>query len=247
MSAHAAFDSLAARYDALWTHAPIGRAQREQVWDCIDPLFHSGEALLDIGCGTGEDAAHFASRGLRVHATDASGEMLRHAAARGGFTTELVRAELLSPGIATYDGAVSNFGALNCVGELRDVAASLAAALRPGARLAICVIGSFCLWEVLHYSARLQFGKALRRVSRPSVVSSLGVAVHYRSVREWRAAFAPGFRCERWTGIGLLVPPSYVSLPPFFVRACNAVDRVLARLPLLRGLADHRLLILVRE
>jgi hypothetical protein len=51
---------------------------------------------------------------------------------------------------------------------------------------------------------------------------------------------------RRWTGIGLLVPPSYVKLPAALVAVLSACDRLLARLPLLRALADHRLFLLVR-
>jgi ubiquinone/menaquinone biosynthesis C-methylase UbiE len=247
MSSPAAFDSVAATYDRVWTATAIGRAQREQVWRYVDPLFSPGDRLLDIGCGTGEDAAHFAQRGITVHATDASPEMIRVASRRGGFTTAVTRAEDIVGEGGTYDGAISNFGALNCVEDLHAVASRLFAVTRPGGRVAICAIGRFCLWETLYYGIRLQFGKALRRVRYRSLVSSIGVRVHYRTVAELRAAFAPQFRCERWMGIGLLVPPSYVALPRWPVRWFGALDRVLARLPLLRGMADHRLLILVRE
>jgi ubiquinone/menaquinone biosynthesis C-methylase UbiE len=247
MSPVSAFDSLAASYDELWTASPTGRAQRDQVWRVVDRLFRRGDALLDIGCGTGEDAAHFAARGVKVHATDDSREMIRVAARRGGFTTAVMRAEDLDGERAGYDGAISDFGALNCVADLPDVAKRIGAVVRPGGRVAICVIGRFCLWETLYYMARLQFGKALRRLRQRSVVSSLGVRVHYQTVRELRAAFAPHFRCERWVGIGLLAPPSYVALPGWLVGGLAALDRIFAHLPLLRGMADHRLLILLRE
>src|SRR5215469_8991066 len=87
------FDRMAPRYDALWTTSAIGRAQRNQVWRVVDRLFQPGERVLDIGCGTGEDAAHLAGRGLRVHATDASPAMVEVARARGGFTVEVCPAE----------------------------------------------------------------------------------------------------------------------------------------------------------
>ena len=247
MSAPSAFDAVAARYDAVWTDSSIGRAQRDQVWRCVDQLFYRGNSLLDIGCGTGEDAAHFASRGLAVHAIDPSPAMIRQAARRGGFTAEVACAEELAEASGPYDGAISNFGALNCVKDLADAAQRIGRMVKPGGRVAICVIGRFCLWETLHYGVRLQFGKALRRVLHRSVASSLGVTVRYRSVSELRAAFAKDFRCEQWTGIGLFVPPSYVNLPGTCVRWLGALDRMFASLPLLRGMADHRLLILVRE
>jgi len=62
-----------------------------------------------------------------------------------------------------------------------------------------------------------------------------------------RAAFAPNFVLQRWMGIGLCVPPSYVKLPAALVGCLAACDRRLARLPLLRALADHRLFLLVRK
>jgi len=73
------------------------------------------------------------------------------------------------------------------------------------------------------------------------------MTVHYPTVSEIRTAFAPDFELQRWTGIGLLVPPSYVKLPSALVGYLAACDRLLARLPLLRALADHRLFLLVRK
>src|ERR1035441_4635266 len=104
----AVFDSLAARYDALWTTTPIGRAQRDLVWRNMDPLFQPGQRILDIGCGAGEDAAHFAVRGVCVYATDASPAMIQVAAARGGFNTEVRSAEELAQIGGQFDGAISN-------------------------------------------------------------------------------------------------------------------------------------------
>jgi ubiquinone/menaquinone biosynthesis C-methylase UbiE len=62
--AGAAFDRIAARYDEFWTCSPVGRLQREAVWRRLDKLFNDGDALLDLGCGTGEDAVHFMRNGI---------------------------------------------------------------------------------------------------------------------------------------------------------------------------------------
>ena len=125
------FDRIATRYDALWTTTAIGRAQRNLVWRAIDGLFHAGERILDIGCGTGEDAAHFAARGVHVYATDASPAMVRVARERG-ITATVCSAEELGRIGRSFDGAISNFGALNCVENLPAVAVSLAPLVRPG-------------------------------------------------------------------------------------------------------------------
>lgn len=78
-----AFDRLASRYDKLWTLSSIGRHQRAAVWRVLDPLIRPGDFVLDLGCGTGEDALHFLSRGAHVHALDASAEMIRIAREKG--------------------------------------------------------------------------------------------------------------------------------------------------------------------
>ena len=83
MNSIALFDGMAESYDAVWTNTAVGRAQRNLVWRDVDALFRAGEQILDVGCGTGEDASHFAARGLRVHATDASPAMVAAARARG--------------------------------------------------------------------------------------------------------------------------------------------------------------------
>jgi len=170
--------------------------------------------------------------------------MIEVARRRGGFTAEVLRAEEIAAINQTFDGAISNFGALNCVEDLTAVARGLARLVRPGGSLAICTIGRFCAWEVLYYAARGQCSKAFRRL-HGSAPSSLGMTVHYPSISELRTAFAD-FELQRWTGVGLFVPPSYVSMPGWLVSWCSALDRVLARLPLLRAMADHRLLIFVR-
>ena len=243
MNSAALFDSMAARYDAMWTTTAVGRAQRDLVWRDVDALFRSGERILDIGCGTGEDAAHFAARGIAVRAIDASPAMVETAKERG-VAAEVGRAEDLAAVEGLFDGAISNFGALNCVEDLSAVAEALAAVVRPGGRAAICLLGRCCMWETLHYGVRLQFGKAFRRWTGRATAP---IAVWYPTAGEVRAAFAYGFALQRWTGIGLLVPPSYVKLPGAMVAALATCDRVLARLPLLRAMADHRLFILVRK
>ena len=243
MNSTIVFDRIARRYDALWTNTAIGRAQRNLVWREIGRLFHPGERILDIGCGTGEDAAHFTARGIHVYATDASPAMVRVARERG-VTATVCNAEELGRIGRSFDGAISNFGALNCVGNLPAVAVSLAQLVRPGGSVAICLLGRLCAWETLYYAARFEWSKALRRWRGARYHDML---IHYPTAAEIRAAFAPDFELRRWTGIGLLVPPSYVKLPAAVVRVLAGCDRTLARLPLLRALADHRLFLLVRK
>ena len=68
----AAFDDLAREYDAEFTTTALGSVLRAMVWKRYEHCFAGREHLLEIGCGTGEDAVHLARRGYRVLATDAS-------------------------------------------------------------------------------------------------------------------------------------------------------------------------------
>ena len=63
------------------------------------------------------------------------------------------------------------------------------------------------------------------------------------------AASVPDFALANWQGIGLSVPPSYAS-PGCLMAALqklSAFDQRVAHWPLLRGFADHRLFIFVRN
>jgi ubiquinone/menaquinone biosynthesis C-methylase UbiE len=75
----AAFDGLAREYDAQFTATALGTLLRRITWRNFERVFAQRESLLDIGCGTGEDAIHLASLGHRVVATDASLPMIRMA------------------------------------------------------------------------------------------------------------------------------------------------------------------------
>ena len=76
MIAASPFDAMAADYDRAFTQSAIGRRLRAATWRWLDAGFAAGDRVLELNCGTGEDALHLARRGVRVLATDRSGAML---------------------------------------------------------------------------------------------------------------------------------------------------------------------------
>jgi SAM-dependent methyltransferase len=246
-AAGAAFDTIASRYDELWTHSTVGRLQRDAVWRRLNGLFEPGESLLDLGCGTGEDALHFTRLGMRVRAIDASPEMVRMSRRRG-VDASILPIEDVQSITECFDGVISNFGALNCVSDLKNLSGQLAAMIRPGGYLALCILGRFCLWETAWYLLQGKPRKASRRWRSGRVASSLRIRVNHFSISQLHQAFSPRFTMVHWCGVGLTVPPSYLSsVPDPLLRVFGAVDRHLAHWPVFRAAADHRLAIFVRN
>ena len=252
-----AFDALAADYDAQFTHSRIGTLMRQAVWRRLDSCFRPGQRMLELNCGTGEDAVHLGQRGVRVLATDLSREMLevtRRKVARTRLTAivqvqQLALEHLYKVEAPPFDGALSNFGGLNCVGELSGVGHALAARLRPGALVLLCVMGPLVPWEwgwfLCHGAPRTAF----RRL-RPGGVVWRGLTIHYPSIRTLSRAFSPAFRFCRASAIGVLLPPSFAESwmvrHPRLLTFLNRRERRLEALPPLPWLADHYLLELER-
>jgi ubiquinone/menaquinone biosynthesis C-methylase UbiE len=70
MQATAPFDVLADTYDEVFTRSLLGKAQRAQVWRVLVQAYSTGQRVLEINCGTGEDALFLARRGIAAVACD---------------------------------------------------------------------------------------------------------------------------------------------------------------------------------
>ncbi|HZS55575.1 MAG TPA: class I SAM-dependent methyltransferase [Bryobacteraceae bacterium] len=240
-----AFDKIAPQYDALWSDTPIGQTQRSAVWDRIDLLYKKGDFVLDLGCGTGVDALHLQSRGVSVYGIDSSNRMVEIARTRG-VDAHCCPIEHLEYFDLRLDGAMSNFGALNCLGSLDTICASLARMVRRAGFIALCFLNRVCIWEMAFYLSRTNPAKAFRRL-KSSAASSIGVSVFYPSKASIVSAFQKSFRLLNSYGIGLSVPPSYVKcLTGWELQQLSAFDRHAAHRPVFRALADHRLYIFER-
>ena len=252
------FDALAADYDRQFTDSLLGGILRRAVWRRLDAAFAPGMRVLELGCGTGEDAVHLGARGVQVLATDGSAAMVeaaRRKAVKAGLAG-LVEARRLSferlgdlPE-AGFDGAFSNFGAVNCAADLAALAADLARVLKPGAPVLLCVMGPLVPWEWLWFGLRGDLRSAFRRLRRGGVLWR-GLRVVYPSPRGLARLFRPGFRVTRRAAVGALVP--LPAAEPWARRHRDLAARLDARerrwetawpLP---WLADHYLLELARR
>jgi len=96
-----------------------------------------GAAVLDLGCGPGQDSRALARAGFRVTAMDASAEMIRQAAMHEGVTTRHAPFAALDD-VGAFDAVWASFSLLHA--PKADFPAHLAAihrALKPGGVLAL--------------------------------------------------------------------------------------------------------------
>jgi ubiquinone/menaquinone biosynthesis C-methylase UbiE len=251
------FDQVAREYDDVFTNSMIGRAQRGAVWSVLTQILRSGDHILELNCGTGEDALYLARNGISVTACDASEQMIQVASNRlrkeapgapiqfNLLPTEHIR-ELQSS--RRFDGIFSNFSGLNCVPNLKQTAEDLATLLSPGAPLLVCLSTRFCIWEMLWFALHGNFRKAFRRCSGHATakVGEFTVDVHYPTVRNLQILFSPSFALRSCAGVGVTVPPSYVEAwirnhPKLLNMLCR-IDKAISNRPGFRVLGDHVLL-----
>jgi SAM-dependent methyltransferase len=243
---------MAGTYDSQFTASTIGAMMRRAVWARCGARFPPGSRVLEMNCGTGEDALWLAHRGVQVLATDISPAMLKVAQDKladspGSASARFQRLaweELDTLDEGPFDGALSNFGGLNCVSSLRGVALALAAKLRPGAVALLCIMGPTVPWEWAWFLAQRNPAAAFRRLRRDGAQWS-GIAIRYPSIAETRRAFAPEFRKLRVSAIGALLPPPYtekwMGRWPRVIAALDRVERRFESLWPLPLFADHYL------
>lgn len=255
-SPQAYWDAAAVRYDSNFSGTLIGQTRRLSVWRDLDRVFHSGQRLLELNCGTGIDAIHLAARGIQLVACDISPRMIqiaRQDATASGFESSLDFRVLPTEDLdsltpeAPFDGAFSNFSGLNCVEDLSAVSRNLARLLKPGAPLLACVIGHFVPWEIAWYLAHGNPSKAVARTRDNGTTSEAGaLKIQRPSVQEMTRLFAPEFELRNWRGVGIAVPPSYMEhwarRFPAVIRLLARADNLIERWPLFRNLGDCILL-----
>ncbi len=257
------FDAVAGTYDIDFTETTLGRILRRRVWNRLQSYFKPGQKILELACGTGEDAMWLAGWGVQITATDGSDEMIHivQEKARHFDFTSLVNVQKLSlQEIAhgqtpftdqTFEGVLSNFGGINTIDDWHSLAQGLARLLRPGSFVVLVPMGPFCPWEIFWYLAHRQIMVAFRRFSQP-VLAKVGereIPIWYPSASRLRREFSPWFELLSSESLGLWLPPSYLShMLSHWSRlwvGLSGLEAATARLS--AGWGDHYILILERN
>jgi SAM-dependent methyltransferase len=108
----------------------------------------AGQRVLDVGCGTGRHAHELARRGVEVHGVDISERFIEIAATAAPDGATFERGDARTLGFRSEFDAViclcqGAFGMMAADGEDAAVVAGMAAALRPGGRLALSAFNAY--------------------------------------------------------------------------------------------------------
>ena len=262
MTSESTFDMLAVGYDAAFSDRIPGRWLRSRTRRVIAALLPPASRVLDVGCGTGDDALWLAAAGHEVVATDVSHGMLNMTKARMAGASGTVaarvgveRLDLESPGdevSGPFGLVMSNFGAVNCCADLRRFFAWLDERLENDGRVVLTVMGRLCLWESIGFALRGRFRQAVRRWSGRATFTLNGIdqPIWYHAPAAIRNMAESYFVIESISGIGVFVPSTE------FFHICETrprLMRVLCRLESIvsgwwpfNRLGDHYTIVLRR-
>ncbi len=252
------FDESANNYDEVFTYSEIGKAQRNRVYHylntgILDP-YHKKSHLnvLEINCGTGEDAHFFWEKGHKVLATDISEKMIDKAISKYPNTSiEFKKQDIRSMDHGVFnqkfDLIFSNFGGLNCLDrhEVKEFILKSSELLNPFGKMVLVVMPKKCLWERGYFMLKGQFRKAFRRNTNDKVLSDVNgvkVPTWYYQPKEMASFASMDYHTALVKPIGISIPPSY--LEPFFknkkilLKTLVRIEKLLVH-KFFAGYADH--------
>lgn len=262
MQEMSAFNRAAETYDETFTNTSIGRLQRNRVWNYVHRNISSVEypRVLELNCGTGEDAKWLLSKGFRVTATDLSPKMIEEAQRKNpsGVTFEVCSFNQIPDRFppASFDFVFSDFGGLNCMSpdEIKLFTEQLSILLRPGGRFIAVVMSDDCAMERLYFRRKKMHDKINRRKTKgglPVTIEGETFTTYYYSPEQFAGLTSNVFRTIAQKAVGWTIPPSYTEKyfrdKPRLLKALNLLENTLGNMPALAKKADHFLIDLVKK
>ncbi|MGE3800294.1 MAG: class I SAM-dependent methyltransferase [Candidatus Kapaibacterium sp.] len=244
------FDGMAEFYDADFTRTPLGRRKRALVHRYLETIVQPDWNVLELNCGTGEDALWLSRRAKNVMATDISAKMLEVAEAKireNGVENvafnqmgieDLWEESSPSPQISSqqFNLVFSNFDGLNCLQNIAELPTALNRLLSPNGEAIFVLMSRFCALETVAELLRGNLLNAFQRSRGESrsihIGNDLRVDTWFHPTRKILQLFRQsGFHVKEVRAIGLTTPPT--SLRDFYhrhIRTFQRFDKVEERL-----------------
>jgi len=254
----APFDHIATT-DSVLTRSAIGQLQRKQVWNYLESITPhlDGLEILELNCGTGDDALLFSDKGINIVATDVSEEMLKVTVQKANQFSMQNKISSHYLDLDTFDETLfdkkfdlvfSNFGVTNCINpeSLKKLLHKIPSILSPGGRFVAVVMPKFCLWESVYMFLKFRFGKVFRRMTNKGIA----VDIQGTSIKTWY--YNPS-KIRKWTGskfklvttrpIGFALPPSQLesnfTRKKGFLLRLNSLEKKFHKVSILSTMADQ--------
>jgi ubiquinone/menaquinone biosynthesis C-methylase UbiE len=213
------FDIAAISYDTTFTNTTIGKAQRMQVYKQLNKSISLQETVtvLELNCGTGEDANYLHNLNHKVTATDISKEMILVAKTKNkdiNFQQLDINHLHKHAFKENFDVIFSNFGGFNCLSKKEITTFFLSAnkILKKHGKIVLVIMPKQTFWEKIYFFGKGNFKKINRRNSKkaiPANVDGVDVKTWYFNPKEI-TEISNGFTINKIKPIGLFVPPSYL-------------------------------------
>ena len=251
------FDVAAISYDEKFTFSSVGIAQRNLVWHHIKRMnLKEHKTVLEVNCGTGEDAKRWSDLNKAVKSTDISPKMIELAKSKfPKIDFETLDINKIKKYEENYDLLFSNFGGLNCLSkqELETFFSDVNKQLPAHGRMILVIMGKKCLWDRMFLILKGKWKERNRRNTESFIdvnVDQVPVKTWYYSPKELKNLAGSQFESEGIYPIGLLVPPSYLASrfanKKGLMKFLEFLDRLLS-FRFLANYADHYLIVLKKN
>jgi ubiquinone/menaquinone biosynthesis C-methylase UbiE len=254
------FDSVASTYDEDFTHTIIGKLQRERTHYYTQLYLPKNSALkiLELNCGTGEDAIWLAQKGHQVLATDGAEKMIDIARLKNNKLNLNIRFEVSAFNELNnkflgqqFDIIFSNFAGLNCINEqeLKKLNDDFISLLKPNGKLIMVLLGKYSWMEKLYFVLKGDIKNANRRIVSTS--ANLGNDIFQTtwcySVNQIKEIFT-SFSLKKNKPIGIIIPPSYfnrlLKKTKILIPLIKLFEKLFSRFSVLSNYGDHTFIIM---
>ncbi len=258
------WDSLADAYDERFNHPYINQYMRKISQECLIKYFNKSSHLLEIGCGTGDEAIFFARKNKKVTAIDISPKMIEIAKSKAmkenvekNIDFYAIPVEKLKsiPNIK-YNGIYSSFGTLNLVSNLTTLAKTLENVMSPSSYFIASVMNKYCLFEIFYFLVHGKLKQAFRRISKDSVPVRLNPKLpslncHYYSPTYFYYHFKKYFSLVEVCALPFLIQAPYIDTVQKFVRnilyKMLFLDKKLSKIFPFNRFGDHFIIVMKKR
>lgn len=253
----------AQQYDQKFHSNIISLMMRKQNLRLLRKYFSNCQTLLELGCGTGDEAIWLAKQGHNIKAIDLSNEMIEIAKKKAQrhnvddyVDFQVLPIERIDTIKGQFDGIYSSFGPLSCIGNIEKIGIELDRLLKVDGYFICSIMHRICVYELLYYLKSLNFEKFKRRFhSNPVGVkvneeSSL-IPCNFYTKKEFKRTLSKRFsEIESFT-YPILFPPSFLPVDLNKIRSTFIVRRrlgdIIRKIPILNKIGDHLFLVLQKK